>query len=70
MGGDDFAFFLKEVPGCYFNLGTEDPNSDTIYSLRNGHFEIDERSLDLGAAILARTTLITLEVNIRQDYTT
>ncbi len=61
MGGDDFSFFLKEIPGCYFRLGTKNPNSEMIHDLHNGHFDIDERSLHLGAAILAHTALITLE---------
>lgn len=61
MGGDDFAFFLKEVPGCYFRLGTKNPSSEMIHSLHNDRFELDEQSLHLGAAILAHTALITLE---------
>lgn len=60
MGGDDFAFFLEKIPGCYFRLGTKNPNSEVIHNLHNGHFDIDERSLHLGAAILAHTALITL----------
>ena len=61
MGGDDFAFFLKEIPGCYFYLGTKNPNWKKARSLHNGHFDIDERCLHLGTAILAHTALITLE---------
>jgi amidohydrolase len=61
MGGDDFAFFLKEVPGSYFHFGTKDANSEAVHALHNGYFDIDERSLHLGAAILAHTALITLE---------
>ena len=61
MGGDDFAFFLEEIPGCYFRLGTKHPNSEMIHNLHNGRFDIDEGSLHLGAAILAHAALITLE---------
>lgn len=61
MGGDDFACFLKEIPGCYFYLGTKDPNSEAVHVLHHGQFDMDERSLPLGAAILAHTALATLE---------
>jgi amidohydrolase len=61
MGGDDFAFFLKEVPGCYIRLGTKNASSDMIHSLHNGLFDLDEQSLHLGAALLAHTALIALE---------
>lgn len=61
MGGDDFAFFLKEIPGAYFKFGAKNPDSEMACALHNDHFDIDERCLPLGAAILAYTALITLE---------
>lgn len=61
MGGDDFAFFLEKIPGCYFHLGTKNPKWEVSHDLHNGLFDIDERALPLGAAILAHTALNTLQ---------
>jgi len=61
MGGDDFAFFLNEVPGCYFFLGMKSPDSERVHPLHHGQFDIDERSLPIGAAILAHSALAALE---------
>ena len=51
MGSEDFSYYLQEVPGCYFFLGTarEEP-----VSLHNSHFDFDERILPLGASLLAK----------------
>jgi amidohydrolase len=51
MGAEDFAFLAREAPGCFFWLGAridEDPR--THHSPR---FDIDERCLPKGAAVLA-----------------
>lgn len=51
MGAEDFAFLAREAPGCFFWLGAridEDPR--THHSPR---FDIDERCLPRGAAVLA-----------------
>ncbi len=61
MGGDDFSFFLQEIPGCYFFLGTKKPGSRVIHELHNGRFDIDERAIPLGAGILAHLALLSLE---------
>lgn len=60
MLSDDFSFFLKDIPGCYFRLGVKKKNGDTSPSLHNEWFDIDERSLPIGASILAYTALLNL----------
>jgi amidohydrolase len=55
MGAEDFAFMCQKVPGAMIMVGAA--LSDGI--ARNHHtdiFDIDERSLSIGAAILAETT--------------
>ncbi len=51
MGSEDFAFFLQEVPGCFFFVGSGRPEGLPIPH-HNPHFDIDERALTIGAAIL------------------
>ncbi|HEX2172681.1 MAG TPA: amidohydrolase [Dehalococcoidia bacterium] len=55
MGGDDVAFFLDAVPGCYFFLGGADPKVGVGPSHHRGDFDIDESCLPLGTAVLAGT---------------
>jgi metal-dependent amidase/aminoacylase/carboxypeptidase family protein len=57
MGGDDFAYFLQRVPGALFLLGTSDGTKRTSYPLHHPQFDIDEKALTVGAAVLAQTAL-------------
>lgn len=51
MGSEDAAFFLQEIPGCYFFVGSKRPGEPEI-SHHNPHFDIDERALPLGVSVL------------------
>ncbi|HUT19076.1 MAG TPA: M20 family metallopeptidase [Anaerolineae bacterium] len=56
MKGEDFSVLAAHVPGCYMRLGTGLPGEPP----RRHHdprFDIDERALPIGAAILAETAL-------------
>lgn len=56
MGGEDFSYFAKEAPGCFFMIGGATPGEPPR---RHHHpeFDVDERCLPLGAALLAETAL-------------
>jgi len=47
MGGEDFAEFLHDTPGCLFRLGTGS-SPDTRYPLHHPCFDIDESSMRSG----------------------
>jgi amidohydrolase len=53
-GGDDFAWFTREVPGTYVRLGVRDPDGPTL-DLHAGHFDVDERSIAIGVQLLTAT---------------
>jgi len=53
MGVDDFSFFLRERPGCYFMLGTASEDRENNFPLHHPRFNIDESILPAGAGILA-----------------
>jgi amidohydrolase len=54
LGGDNFAEYLRQVPGCYAYLGTSNPlRPETQNSLHNGSFNLDEDALVLGARLYA-----------------
>ena len=52
-GGDDFAWFLQQVPGTYVRLGTHDPDgTHDRHDLHVGHFDVDERAIPVGIRLL------------------
>jgi len=52
MGSEDAAFFLQEVPGCYFFLGSANAERGLNAPHHNPHFDFDEDAMPLGVAIL------------------
>ena len=58
LAGDNFSEFLTCTPGCYAYLGTSNPSlPDTMAGIHNGHFDIDEAALPIGAALYAAAAL-------------
>lgn len=56
MGGEDFAHYQQHVPGTMFRLGCASREAGGR-PLHSPDFDLDERSLVLGAAILARAAV-------------
>ena len=54
MGGEDMSFFLQEVPGCYFFLGSANPEKNLAYPHHHPRFDFDETALSLGVEIFVR----------------
>lgn len=52
LGGEDFAWYLESVPGAMARLGTRTPGS-VPSDLHQGNFRPDERSIGIGAKVLA-----------------
>jgi amidohydrolase len=56
MGGEDFCYFSEKAPGCFFMIGGATPGEAPR---RHHHplFDVDERCLPLGAALLAESAM-------------
>lgn len=54
MGGEDMSFFLQEVPGCYFFLGSANIDRELAYPHHHPRFDFDETALGLGVEIFVR----------------
>jgi amidohydrolase len=54
MGAEDFAYMAQKAPGAMFMLGAAPPDA-TVRRHHTDTFDIDERVLPTGAAILAET---------------
>lgn len=53
LTAEDFSFFLREVPGTYYFLGTRNAELGCVYPNHSSRFKIDEGVLKFGAASLA-----------------
>jgi amidohydrolase len=56
LGGEDFAFFLAEVPGCFAFVGAA-PAGRAGPPHHSPTFDIEEEALVVGAELLSRTAL-------------
>ncbi len=54
MGGEDVSFFLEAVPGCYFFLGSANPDKGLAYPHHHPRFNFDETALATGVEIFSR----------------
>jgi amidohydrolase len=54
LGAEDFGEFLKQAPGAMFTLGTQKKGHED-YLLHHPRFDIDERAMPIGTAMLVET---------------
>ena len=52
MGGEDFAYYLQKIPGCFFFVGSA-PNEKELFETPHhcSHFNMDEKALLIGSSI-------------------
>jgi len=56
MGGEDMAYFLEQVPGCFAFVGSA-PRRGRASPHHSPTFDIDEESLVIGAELLTQTAI-------------
>ncbi|MEZ0065351.1 amidohydrolase [Streptacidiphilus sp. MAP12-20] len=57
LGGEDFSWYLQEVPGALARLGVRAPDEQGVRDLHQGGFDADERAIGVGAELFARLAL-------------
>ncbi|WP_018347984.1 amidohydrolase [Longispora albida] len=57
LGGEDFAFYLDQVPGALARLGVGVPGSGKITDLHQSGFDVDERAIGYGVRVLVHAAL-------------
>lgn len=57
---EDVSYFLNEIPGCFFRLGTRNEDKNIIYDLHHPKFNIDENSLKYGMSLQLKNILSVL----------
>lgn len=54
MGSEDMAYFMDDIPGCYFFVGSRNESRNLKYPHHNPRFDIDEEAMVIGASLLAK----------------
>lgn len=51
MGGEDFAYYTEQVPGCFVGLGVRNPKIGAVHHVHHPAFIADEDALPIGSAL-------------------
>jgi amidohydrolase len=54
MGGEDFAYFLKNVPGSFIRLGIRNEKIGAVHPWHHPEWKVDEKAIDIGSSLLAQ----------------
>ncbi|MFH2114342.1 MAG: M20 family metallopeptidase [Spirochaetota bacterium] len=51
MGGEDFAYYLEKIPGCFWFMNTQDPDRNISFPNHHPRFDLDESFIADFAAV-------------------
>ena len=57
LGGEDFAFYLEKLPGCFFRVGGRAPDQEAVPAHSSRFLPADD-AVPIGAAVLAETARV------------
>lgn len=60
-GGEDFSFYMEDIPGCFALVGCRSPEKGSIWAHHHGCFNIDEDVMVSGAELYAQYAWCYLE---------
>lgn len=61
MAGEDFAFYLQRIPGCFVYIGVRNEEAGSTHGLHHPRFKVDENALPIGAALHASFAIESLK---------
>ncbi|MAU37672.1 MAG: N-acyl-L-amino acid amidohydrolase [Flavobacteriales bacterium] len=53
MTAEDFAYFSRKVPSCFYRLGSANISKGIVHGLHTNRFDIDENCLKIGMGLMA-----------------
>lgn len=65
MAGEDFAYYLRKIPGCFMFVGAGNKEKGIVYPHHHPKFDIDESAMPQAARLLASMALDYLAENRR-----
>ena len=48
MGGEDFAYYLQKVPGCFFLVGVDAPGPRAYPPLHSDRYDFTDAAMGVG----------------------
>ena len=57
MPGEDMSYFLNEVPGCMFVVGSMNEDKGFVWGHHHPRFDIDEQSMAIGVEMMTTVVL-------------
>jgi amidohydrolase len=57
MGSEDMAFMMRDIPSCYYFVGSANPEKGLNYTHHHPKFDLDEASLPRAAALMTAAAL-------------
>jgi amidohydrolase len=63
MTAEDFAYFAREVPSCFYRLGVRNEQKGIVSELHSATFDVDEKSLETGMGLMAWIAVNALKEN-------
>ncbi len=57
MGGEDMSYFLNEVPGAFFHVGSRNPDRGLVWGHHHPKFDIDEAALGVGVEVMVTSVM-------------
>ncbi|MYW17537.1 amidohydrolase [Streptomyces sp. SID486] len=58
LGGEDFSWYLEEVPGAMARLGVRRPGERTVRDLHQGDFDADEYAIRVGVEMFTAAAFL------------
>ncbi|MFF7332969.1 amidohydrolase [Streptomyces sp. NPDC090306] len=58
LGGEDFSWYLEQVPGAMARLGVRTPGERIVRDLHQGDFDVDEAAITVGVELFTATALL------------
>ncbi|MBN1340987.1 MAG: amidohydrolase [Bacteroidales bacterium] len=61
---EDFAYLARAIPGCFYRLGVNPPDSTTAPNLHTSTFNVDESSLHTAMSMMAWTAIHEMKLTV------
>ncbi|GGW30925.1 peptidase [Streptomyces lucensis JCM 4490] len=65
LGGEDFSWYLEEVPGAMARLGVRRPGDRTVRDLHQGDFDADESAITVGVEMFTAAAFLEADATER-----
>ncbi|MEI6347191.1 MAG: M20 family metallopeptidase [Bacteroidota bacterium] len=57
MTAEDFAYFSHQIPSCFYRLGIDIPNTNTLLNLHSNTFNLHENALENSIGLMSWLTI-------------